>query len=234
MPGFLLLMTNLHERGETSTNNAPEALQNAIINHGEISPDGAILRLKDLNRTVDMELIRLISDQMVSWLRGSLKEIDREKTVVAVVESSGNILAGLVGERLDLPVVIIKKGQPKTLFGRILSEEIHSFTRRQPTRISVERKDIKEKKVIIIDDFAATGETLEAVEKMAKGAEARILAICVAISKPGQGSKEVLGKTRSLSIVTIEEMGSARDGSPAMIKFAGMPPQQLKRHWGEG
>lgn len=233
MPGFFI-MNNPYEKDKILRNNAQEALQNAIINHGEISPDGAILRLKDLNRTVDMELIRLISDHMVSWLRGSLKEIDREKTVVAVVESSGNILAGLVGERLNLPVVIIKKGKPKTLFGRTLSKEIHSFTRRQPTRISVEKKDIEGKGVIIIDDFAATGETLEAVEEMAKRAHSKILAICVAVSKPGQGSAEILKKIPSLSAVTIEEMEPAKDNLPAMIKFAGMPFQKLERRWGEG
>jgi len=212
---------------------ANKALTTVIIEYGEISPDGAILRLKPLNRTVDTILIDLLGQAMAGWARKTLVDLARDNTMIAVVESSGNMLAYAVGKELSLPVVVIKKGKPATMFGEIVSEEIHSFTRKAPTVISVETKDITGKNLILVDDFAATGETLEAVEKMAQRAGGQIAAIAVAISKPAQGSQEVMGRIPSLSIVTIESMTPASGTEPARIKFAGRPEQTLVKKWGE-
>lgn len=212
---------------------APSKIKEAIINSGEISPDGAILRLKALNRNVDMGLIRDIADYMVVKIKESLGIIDPQNTIVCVVESSGNMLAGFVGERLGLNVVIIKKGQPKTVFGKTLTRNIHSFTRGVPTTICVEAEDIKGKNIILVDDFAATGETLKAVKEMAEEVGASISFIAVAVSKPKQGSEKILKGIPSLSVVTIEEMEQEKDSQPAKIKFQGENWRELKSRWGD-
>lgn len=228
---------NLIEKAEgLKQPNLPQKLRERIVRTGEVSPDGAILRFKELNRKVDVGLLKETADFMTSWISQQIppSELAPEKTTVVVVESSGNMLAGFVAERLNLPVVIIKKGKPATMFGEILGEEIHSFTRQTPTIISVEERDIADKKLVVIDDFAATGDTLKAVERMAEQANSEIVAIAVAVSKPDQGSREILNRILSLSVVTIEEMTPATAAEPARIKFVGMPEQTLVRRWGEG
>lgn len=212
----------------------PEKLKRKIIETGEVSPDGAILRVKALNRNVDMGLIREIADYMVVKIRQSLEIIDSQDTIVCVVESSGNMLAGFVGERLGINVVIIKKGKPKTVFGKTLTKKIHSFTRGTPTTICVEEEDIRGKNIILVDDFAATGETLKAVKEMADEAGADISFITVAVSKPRQGSERILKGIPSLSVVTIEEMEPEKNGQLARIKFQGENWQELKCRWGNG
>lgn len=214
----------------------PQILRQQIVETGEVSPDGVILRFKALNRRVEMGLVKRVADFMADWIRQriSSEELVPERSIVCVVESSGNMLAGFVGERLNLPVVIFKKGKSKTMFGEILYEKVHAVTRQNPTTICVERKDIKGKQVIAIDDFAGSGETLEALEKMAVKAGGKLVAIAVAVSKPSQGSKEIMSKIPSLSVVTIEKMTPATETEPAKIKFVGIPEQILAKKWGEG
>ncbi len=213
--------------------NAHEMLVNTILDQGEISPDGAILRLKPLNRTVDTRLIDTLGQAMAAWVKKTVPDITGDHTKVAVVESSGNMLAYAVGKELFLPVVVIKKGRPITMSGDVLSEEIHSFTRKTPTIISVEERDIAGQRLIVVDDFAATAETIIAAEKMSKKAGGYVQAICVAIAKPNQGSAEILERIPSFPVVTIEEMEPAKDNQPATIQIKGLPPRPLKRNWGE-
>ncbi len=214
----------------------PQMLRERIIQEGEISPDGAVLRLKPLNRVVDVHLISRMADYMADWVKREVPvlKLEADKARVMVVESSGNMLAGSLGERLALSVVVVKKGRPGTMFGPVLTEEIHSFTRQQPTTIAVERRDIAGMNLVGVDDFAASGDTLEAVEKMAKRAGGELIAILVGIAKPSQGSGEIMSRIRSLAVVEIESMRAGTAAEPARIKFRDLPEQSLVRRWGDG
>lgn len=227
-------MNNRLENGEI---NCPVAqkLQARIIEKGRITPDGIILSLEDLNRDVDVKLTGEIAQKMAQWVKTNFKDINPRITKVAVVESSGNMLAYEVAKQLCLDrAVTIKKGHPSTYYGEVLEKEIHSTTRGKPTTISFERRHLTGMRVIGVDDFWASGDSAEALKFLVEKAGGKLIAICAAACKPGQGSKKIMEEVPAYALVEIEEMTPDRNGQPATIKFAGQPPIPLKRRWTDG
>lgn len=212
----------------------PVLLRQRIIETGEISSDGAILRFKEFNRDGLIDLIVKTAEYMADWIRLKFPDINQEDFKVVVVDSSGRDLAAFVAWQLGIARTVIKKDRPTTMFGDVLEEEIHSFTRKRPVKLAVEEKDIHGKRLIAVDDFAASGDTLEAVERMAQRATGELAAIVVGISKPGQGSGEIMRRIPSLAVVEIETMTAATATEPAKIRFVGQPEQVLQRRWGDG
>jgi xanthine phosphoribosyltransferase len=92
----------------------------------------------------------------------------------------------MVGYLTNLPVVFVKKKQPKTMEGMITSV-VHSFTKDRDYTVCVSNSYLTpEDHVIFIDDFLANGNASKGVMDLCEKAGAKIEAMGFIIEKAFQ------------------------------------------------
>ncbi|MBA3064459.1 hypothetical protein FP803_03400 [Candidatus Woesearchaeota archaeon] len=119
-------------------------------------------------------------------------------TNVLTVESSGTAFAVLVGEGFYESTIIAKKNISLTLEGEELySPEAESYTKGEKNKIVVKKSFIKpEDRILIVDDFIATGNATFALIDIINKAGAELAGIAALITKDfkGQEGYKILGE----------------------------------------
>ena len=111
---------------------------------------------------------------------------------IVTIEASGIAPAILVGYILQLPVVFIKKKQPKTM-DNMLSTVVHSFTKDRDYTVCISNSFLTEDDhVIFIDDFLANGNAANGVIELCALAGAKIEAMGFIIEKAFQHGGDFL------------------------------------------
>lgn len=111
---------------------------------------------------------------------------------IVTIEASGIAPAILVGYILQLPVVFIKKKQPKTM-NNMLSTVVHSFTKDRDYTVCISNSFLTEDDhVIFIDDFLANGNAANGVIELCALAGAKIEAMGFIIEKAFQHGGDFL------------------------------------------
>ena len=101
---------------------------------------------------------------------------------IVTIEASGIAPAIMVGYLTNLPVVFVKKKQPKTMEGMITSV-VHSFTKDRDYTVCVSNSYLTpDDHVIFIDDFLANGNASKGVMDLCEKAGAKIEAYGFRIS----------------------------------------------------
>ena len=132
---------------------------------GILKVDSFINHQMDPNLMMDCakEFVRLFSDLNINK--------------IVTIEASGIAPAILVGYILQLPVVFIKKKQPKTM-DNMLSTMVHSFTKDRDYTVCISNSFLTEKDhVLFIDDFLANGNAANGVIELCEQAGATIEAV---------------------------------------------------------
>ena len=95
---------------------------------------------------------------MEVWLLFVLKKI----TKILTLEASGIGIAVITAQYFyNCPVIFAKKTKSKNLDGELLKTQVKSFTRGTTFEIQVARRFLNEDdRILIIDDFLATGQAL--------------------------------------------------------------------------
>lgn len=147
---------------------------------GILKVDSFINHQMDPNLMVDCakEFVRLFSDLHFNK--------------IVTIEASGIAPAILVGYILQLPVVFIKKKQPKTM-DNMLSTVVHSFTKDRDYTVCISNSFLTEDDhVIFIDDFLANGNAANGVIELCALAGAKIEAMGFIIEKAFQHGGDFL------------------------------------------
>jgi orotate phosphoribosyltransferase len=112
--------------------------------------------------------------------RGEFEEVE----VIAGVETSGIPIGFVVAEELELPFAIVRT--------RTYMQKKTAVTRFQtmPSGISATFADVANRKVILVDDVASTGETLSVAIRMLCEAKAKPVGIAVLIDKQARQNIE--------------------------------------------
>lgn len=114
-------------------------------------------------------------------------------TKVLTAEISGIAPALTTGLHLDLPVVYARKHKPITMPDQVFLTLTPSHTKGRTVEliISPEYLTVKEK-VLIIDDFLASGATILGLVRLAQTAGAKVVGIGTLIEKTFEGGREAL------------------------------------------
>lgn len=147
---------------------------------GILKVDSFINHQMDPNLMMDCakEFVRLFSDLHLNK--------------IVTIEASGIAPAILVGYILQLPVVFIKKKQPKTM-DNMLSTVVHSFTKDRDYTVCISNSFLTEDDhVIFIDDFLANGNAANGVIELCALAGAKIEAMGFIIEKAFQHGGDFL------------------------------------------
>lgn len=178
-------------------------LEDRIIKDGKVI-GGDVLKVDSfINHQMDPELFR---EMALEWKRlydgtGINK--------ILTIEASGIGIAAVAGLEFGCPVVFAKKSKSSNTPEYSYSATVKSFTRGTVNDIYVSNKYLNPgDKILIIDDFMATGEAARGLAQLVKDAGAELVGIGIAIEKafqPGGDSLRSMG-IRVESLARIKEM----------------------------
>lgn len=177
-----------------------ELLKQRIMQDGKCYPGGILKVDSFINHQMDPNLMMELAKEIVR-IFGHLP-INK----IITIEASGIAPAILTGYLMQLPVVFIKKKQPKTM-DNMLSSVVHSFTKDRDYTVCISNSFLtSDDHVLFIDDFLAYGNAAKGVIDLCRQAGAKIEAMGFLIEKAFQSGGDYL---RSLGI-TYEALATVR------------------------
>lgn len=140
-----------------------------------------------LNHQLDPSLMSQMGKEFAQ--RFSDIQVDR----ILTAEISGIAPALMTAIEMGVPVVYARKKQPITMRGPIYMEAAPSHTKGGMVNLLVSGEFLKNgEKVLIIDDFLASGETLKALGRLVQSANAELVGVGVVVEKSFEDGRKAL------------------------------------------
>jgi xanthine phosphoribosyltransferase len=134
---------------------------------------------------------------------------DANPTRILTAEVSGIIPAMATAYAMGLPLVYARKHKPVTMMDPVFVEFAPSHTKGGEVSLMVSPEFLHPgDRVLIIDDFLATGRTIDAMARIVESAEAQLVGIGTLVEKSFEGGRENLAHLEIpiVSLVIIDEM----------------------------
>jgi xanthine phosphoribosyltransferase len=136
---------------------------------------------------------------------------------VLTAEISGIAPALMTARYLNLPVVYARKNKPITMPDTIYLTVAPSHTKGHMVELIVSPEYLpRGERILIIDDFLATGSTIHGLVRLAHAAGAEVVGIGTLIEKSFEGGREALSKLNvpieSLACITSMDNGQIQFG----------------------
>lgn len=172
---------------------------------------GGIIKVDSfLNHQIDSELMAGIGAEFADYFA------PQEPTMILTAESSGIPPALITGIRLGLPVVYARKKEPLTMSKKVYYAEAPSRTKGGMTPLIVSPDYLPaDARVLLIDDFLATGLTAVAMIDIVRQANAKLVGVGCVVEKtfePGRTEIEKVfdGPIHSLAKISLLENDEIR------------------------
>ena len=178
-----------------------ELLEERIRRDGKIR-GGDVLKVDSfLNHQMDVSLFAEIGKEF-RRLFG-----DCGVTKILTIEASGIGIACVTAQFFGCPVIFAKKNKTKNIAGDVYTSKVESFTHGKVYDIIVAREFLRpEDRVLLIDDFLATGNTVGAMMEIFKTAGAELVGVGIVVEKGFQhGGDELRSKDVNLQSLCIVE-----------------------------
>jgi len=188
-----------------------DALKLRIITDGKNLGNGILKVDGFINHQVDP----LLMDACGRELAARFARVRATKVLTA--EISGIAPALTTALHLNVPVVYARKQKPVTMPHDVFLTIAPSHTKGRTVELIVSPEYLgKEERVLIIDDFLASGQTILGLARLAQAAGAQIVGVGAVIEKLFEGGRKVL---ESLA-VPIESLVMITDMREGKILFA--------------
>ncbi|MCQ2547005.1 MAG: xanthine phosphoribosyltransferase [Clostridia bacterium] len=184
-----------------------EALKKKIVEEGSVIGTEIVKVDTFLNHQIDAEFLDKIGEEFRNRFAGV--EVDK----ILTVEASGIAIACAAAKYFDYPpVVFAKKAAPSTMNEGFYEAEARSFTKGTVSKLKVDSKFIcPGEKILILDDFLASGEASVALAQIVEMGGAEVAGIGAVIEKGYQGGSDRLRekgyRVESLAVVRKIEDG---------------------------
>jgi xanthine phosphoribosyltransferase len=186
-------------------------LQERILLEGKNLGNGILKVDGFINHQVDPMLMDACGRELARRFR------DIEATKVLTAEISGIAPAVLTAFHLKLPVVYARKQKPITMPDQVFLTLSPSHTKGRMVELIVSPEYLGEgERVLIIDDFLATGATILGLVRLAQAAGSSIVGIGALIEKIFEGGRKALSPL-GIPIESLVQIVSMEDDQ---IKFA--------------
>jgi xanthine phosphoribosyltransferase len=188
-----------------------DALKNRILAEGK-NLGGGILKMDGfINHQVDPQLMDACGRELAARFR----HINATKVLTA--EISGIAPALTTALHLGVSVVYARKTKPITMPDQVYLTLAPSHTKGRTVELIVSPEYLGHgERVLIIDDFLATGHTILGLARLAQAAGATVVGIGAVIEKTFEGGRGVL---KPLNI-PVESLAIIADMSNGKIVFA--------------
>lgn len=180
-------------------------LKDRIIKDGTII-DNRIIKVDSfVNHQIDARLFNEMGKEFKKRFEG--EKIDK----ILTIETSGIAIATIAAQYFDfIPVVFAKKTESVTLdSSNTYNAEVHSYTKNKVYTIRVSKNFIeKGQRILIIDDFLASGQAVLGLLEIINQAGAIPVGAGIAIEKGFQLGRSVLEekKLRVESLAIVEKL----------------------------
>ena len=156
-------------------------LEERIRRDGEVK-SGEILKVdRFLNHQMDPALFYAMAEEWKRLYDGC--GINK----ILTIEASGIGIACVAGLLFGVPVVFAKKSKSRNVSDDVYTSEVVSFTHGNTNTVQVSREYLHpEDRVLIIDDFLASGAALEGLIDIVHQAGAEVVGAGIAIEKTFQ------------------------------------------------
>ncbi|PON19648.1 xanthine phosphoribosyltransferase [Candidatus Entotheonella serta] len=154
------------------------------LGNGLIGVDSFINHQVDPSLTTEM-------GQALAQAFGQAKVSDITRIVTA--EVSGLPIAFATAQAMGLPMVFARKHRPKTMPDHHFTAHTRSYTHGQTVTLRIAAPYLQaDDRVLIIDDFLATGDTIFALAELVQRSGATLCGIGCAIEKPFEHGRDRL------------------------------------------
>ena len=185
-----------------------DLLRERILAEGENLGRGILKIDSFLNHQVDAYLMERVGEQ-IGWAFQSTLP-----TRILTAEVSGIVPAVMAAKALDnLPVVYARKHKPITMSEPVYIEVAPSHTKGSEVNLMVSPEFLKAgDRVLIVDDFLATGKTIEALARIVRNAGAELVGIATVVEKTFEGGREALAhwNVPIMSVAVITDMSEGK------------------------
>ena len=184
-----------------------KALEERILKDGKVLPGGILKVDGFLNHRIDPQLCHEMAQELKRLYAG--EEINK----ILTIEASGIAIACMVGYVFGCPLVFAKKSKTRNISDNLWSVEVESFTHGNTSTVVVSKEYLgPEDKVLIIDDFLATGAALVGLKALVEQAGGMVVGAGIAIEKVFQGGGNALRET-GMRVESLAKIGSMTDDS---------------------
>lgn len=162
-------------------------LKNRIMAEGK-NLGGGILKVDGIiNHQVDPQLM----DRCGAAIASQFANIGVTRILTA--EISGIAPALMTAKHLNVPVVYARKTRPVTMPNTVYLTVAPSHTKGNMVELIVSPEYLlPNEKVLIVDDFLASGATIQALVRLAQAAGAEVVGVATLIEKTFEGGRESL------------------------------------------
>jgi xanthine phosphoribosyltransferase len=186
---------------------AVQVLKERILKEGK-NLGGGILKVDSfINHQVDPQFMMEVGRELAR------RFAHLEITKVLTAEISGIAPALTTALALGVPLVYARKTRPITMVDGAYREVAPSHTKGKMVELMVSVEFLKPgDKVLIVDDFLATGQTIDALARIVKMSGATLVGIGTVIEKTFEGGRERLQylNVPIESLVKITDMADGR------------------------
>ncbi|HSB03135.1 MAG TPA: xanthine phosphoribosyltransferase [Anaerolineales bacterium] len=189
-------------------------LKERILRDGK-NLGGGILKVDSfVNHQVDPLLMDACGKEFARRFAGI------QATKILTAEISGIAPAVTTAVHMGLPVVYARKTKPITMPDQVYLTLAPSHTKGRMVELIVSPEYLANgEKVLIIDDFLASGQTILGLARLAEAAGSRVVGVGTLIEKLFEGGREALKSLNvpieSLACITAMENGTITFGDPA-------------------
>lgn len=164
-----------------------EALKQRILKDGKYLGRGILKVDNFINHQVDPELMDACGAELAR------RFADVGATRILTAEISGIAPALMTARHMDLPVVYARKSKPITMPDTVYLTVAPSHTKGVMTELIVSPEYLSAgERVLIIDDFLASGATILGLVRLAQAAGSQVVGIGTLIEKIFEGGRAAL------------------------------------------
>lgn len=178
-----------------------EELKQRILTDGRNLGDGILKVDGFINHQVDPLLMKACGEELARQFA------DTRPDKILTAEISGIGPALMTGYTMGVPVLYARKSKPVTMTSHIYLTVSPSHTKGRLTELMVSPEFLSAgERVLVIDDFLASGLTIMALARLIKAAGATLVGIGTLVEKAFEGGRELLSildvPVKALVIIT--------------------------------
>lgn len=182
-----------------------ELLEQRILTDGKVLPGGILKVDGFLNHQIDPQLLYEMALEFKRLYDGT--GINK----ILTIEASGIAMAAMTDYVFSCPLVFAKKSKTKNISNNVYSVEVASFTHGNTNTVVVSKEYLSAKdRVLIVDDFLATGAALVGLKALVEQAGGVVVGAGIAVEKVFQGGGDML-RSQGLRVESLAKIASMDD-----------------------